>query len=469
MVPAFTPQNVSAIGPLIVIGCIYQTLGLVLALIIREFFWVPHRFRSGLVVAGIWSNWGDVPTAVILSITASAPFKSGDSDLGVAYMSIFILVFFVTLFPLGGHQMIARDFKGPDKEIREAKDALKKKQESRLYLVAKVLRVAFCRTRSAGRRPDVEELHEKQEPNESVPHHEQTEEEVISSPTVMEEDASGIVHRSQHAKHISFSGMSPIEHVSVIASDNVPPLSPRSVGHEAPDVMSLTPTVVIAATEKDFSKEKATEGRQPVATRTESVHSSTSFRITTHILRFLRSLISAPTIAIFIAFPIALVKPLKGLFVEVVDSPIPNAPDGKPPLYFVLDTANFLGGASIPLGLICLGAALAKLKMPNTRKSIPIGAIASMAIGKLVISPILGVLIVNGFVKIGFIDENDKVLRFVTMFFSGMPTATTQVLLTQVYSGTGEAEHLSPFLIPQYALMFISTTALTAYSLRTLF
>ena len=50
-----------------------------------------------------------------------------------------------------------------------------------------------------------------------------------------------------------------------------------------------------------------------------------------------------------------------------------------------------------------------------------------------------------------------------------MPTATTQVFMTQVYSGTGEAEALSPFLIPQYALMFVSTTALTAYSLHTLF
>lgn len=69
-----------------------------------------------------------------------------------------------------------------------------------------------------------------------------------------------------------------------------------------------------------------------------------------------------------------------------------------------------------------------------------------------------------------------------------MPTATTQVcilnpsiafgadcllhqqvFLTQVYSGTGEAEHLSAFLIPQYALMSVSMTALTAYTLRLLF
>lgn len=54
-------------------------------------------------------------------------------------------------------------------------------------------------------------------------------------------------------------------------------------------------------------------------------------------------------------------------------------------------------------------------------------------------------------------------------FFSCLPTATTQVFLTQVYSGTGDAEHLSSFLIPQYILMFISMTALTAYSLQLIF
>lgn len=69
IVPAFTPQNISAlgttaamhssgkltdmdVGPLITIGCIYQGLGLLIALFIREFYWVPHRFRNGLLVAG---------------------------------------------------------------------------------------------------------------------------------------------------------------------------------------------------------------------------------------------------------------------------------------------------------------------------------------------------------------------------------------------------------------------------------
>lgn len=53
-------------------------------------------------------------------------------------------------------------------------------------------------------------------------------------------------------------------------------------------------------------------------------------------------------------------------------------------------------------------------------------------------------------------------------FFSCVPTATTQVFLTQIYSGTGSADHLSAFLIPQYAIMFLSMTAMIAYTLSIL-
>lgn len=54
-------------------------------------------------------------------------------------------------------------------------------------------------------------------------------------------------------------------------------------------------------------------------------------------------------------------------------------------------------------------------------------------------------------------------------FCSCLPTATTQVYLTQVYSAEGDAQHLSAFLIPQYILMFISMVALTAYTLNLIF
>jgi predicted permease len=74
---------------------IYQIIGCFTSLAVAAFFWVPHRFRWGIVVAGIWGNYGDVPTAIIMSITAAAPFRPQDQTLAVAYIAAFLLVYMV--------------------------------------------------------------------------------------------------------------------------------------------------------------------------------------------------------------------------------------------------------------------------------------------------------------------------------------------------------------------------------------
>lgn len=464
IVPAFTSQNIGALGPLITIGCIYQGLGLFMALIIREFFWVPHRFRNGLLAAGIWANYGDVPTAVIMSVTSAAPFSPEDSNLGVAYVSAFILVFFITLFPMGGHHLIAMDFEGPDKEDDEVKEELQTRKRKRIMLLQNCLR--SFKLSSSKTIDDVEnspttpiedgrELKKEANQSECVT-------QVVPDRASLDELAS---ERRHHRRQVTFDPLVRANTLTGEVSEKAN-VSRAASTYAGQDVLSPTPTM-IAPTERDFDTGNAKMTNEKDGELVSSSRNPTS--PSRRAWNVFRSLISPATISMFLSFPIALVTPLKGLFVHLDNSPIPSAPDGQPPLYFIFDTANFLGAASIPLGLICLGAALAKLKVPKTWNSLPLGAIGWMAIGKLVVSPILGILIVNAFMKIGFIHEEDKVLRFVTMFFSCMPTATTQVFLTQVYSGTGEAEHLSAFLIPQYALMLVSTTALTAYSLHTIF
>ena len=72
------------------------------------------------------------------------------------------------------------------------------------------------------------------------------------------------------------------------------------------------------------------------------------------------------TIALTVALPCALVQPLKALFTEVdgwSGGRMPNAPDDKPPLSFILETASFLGGITIPSALILLGASTATLQV----------------------------------------------------------------------------------------------------------
>ena len=135
------------------------------------------------------------------------------------------------------------------------------------------------------------------------------------------------------------------------------------------------------------------------------------------VCHFLKTLFNPPSIAILVSFPIALVPKLKALFTPVPGAFIPPAPDGQPPLAFVLDATTFMGAASVPVGLICLGSALARLNLPKKGewRTLPLSAIGSLAAVKMVIMPVLGVLICQGLTNVGLISRDDKVLRFVCM------------------------------------------------------
>lgn len=103
-------------------------------------------------------------------------------------------------------------------------------------------------------------------------------------------------------------------------------------------------------------------------------------RIGKSVLKFLLSLISPPAISCLLSLLIALIPTLKALFVDNVPGiTMPDAPDGNPPLQWILDIANFggisrleilltVGGASVPTGLIVLGASLSTL---NFRHGLP--------------------------------------------------------------------------------------------------
>jgi predicted permease len=132
---------------------------------------------------------------------------------------------------------------------------------------------------------------------------------------------------------------------------------------------------------------------------------------------FLKSFFSPLTVSILVSFPIALIPKLKALFVYVPGTHMPSAPDGQPPLAFLMDTVSFIGGSAIPMGLICLGSSLARLNIPKRGewRKLPLGAIGTLAAGKLLITPVIGVLMCQGLTKVGFIPRDDKNLRFVCM------------------------------------------------------
>ncbi|KAF8510813.1 auxin efflux carrier [Hysterangium stoloniferum] len=402
IVPAFNSQNIKAMGPLVLVCLIYQVIGFFTSLLVSAIFWVPHRFRWGIIVAGVWGNYGDLPTAIIMSVTAAAPFKPEDQTLAVAYIAGFLLVFMITMFPMGGHHLVGKDFQGPDRPDPEVKISFVKKSKVMAAYLAQISQLScFVKKTDLEAQQIGPSLEEEKFPNEALG----------------QEESTSVKSDLEHAQ--------PGE----------------------------TPEFEIANTD---------------ATSKTAMTSTLPLRIFSKTAEFLRLVLSVPTAVVVIAFLISVIPALKALFVLLPSSP--TAPDGQPPLAFILDTATFLGGASVPLGLIGLGSALARINIPRSEwRKLPFGSIMGLALGRMVLQPVLGVLIVRGLTNVGVISEDDKVLQFVAIVFSCVPTATIQIFITQIHSGVGAVEHLPAYLVPQYGLMFLSCTILTAYTLHILF
>jgi len=78
--------------------------------------------------------------------------------------------------------------------------------------------------------------------------------------------------------------------------------------------------------------------------------------------------LSPPTISLVCSIIIGVIPQLRNLFVPADPSDpsfSPEAPDGLPPLSTIYDAAAFIGAASVPLGLIILGASIATIEIPR--------------------------------------------------------------------------------------------------------
>ncbi|OAX39402.1 hypothetical protein K503DRAFT_799695 [Rhizopogon vinicolor AM-OR11-026] len=168
-----------------------------------------------------------------------------------------------------------------------------------------------------------------------------------------------------------------------------------------------------------------------------------------------------------VSITVSKISVVKALFIpDVPGTNIPPAPDGQPPLAFTIDAAAFLGAANCPVELIIFGSAVASIPH-GIWISLPLGSIGALTVSKQLIMPALGIFICSGLLGQGSLTLQ---IKFSDIFVSCLPTAIAQVILIQAAcSDTGTAEHLVPFLLPQYIVMLCVMTASMAFTLILLF
>ncbi|KZT02260.1 uncharacterized protein LAESUDRAFT_763017 [Laetiporus sulphureus 93-53] len=403
VVPAFTSSNISALGPLFSIAFTYVGIGFLFGLLIREFFYVPRNFWQGIVVLCGMSNWGNLPSAIVSSIMTDSPINpDADPELGISYVAVFIVTYHFVFWITGVARSLSWDYLPDVPQNSEAERLYSWKEKPIGGFIARRIRRKRVPSRSSSVNPENVNIEADLERSEQK--NAKLEMDDTSSSMEAYDDS-----RQPSVQH-EISSTSPIQPVP--RSSPVPESVETSATHMPPPPFL----------------QRLKKALQPASAAVTPI-----------------------TCTLVISVPVSLIPDLKALFTPVTGGQIGQGRTGN-------HRSEFLGNMAVPLSLIILGASFARLKISRPFSGLPIMAMIAAAVAKMIVLPIIGIFVVQAMVRDRLIAKDALAERFVAMFLSGTPAAVNQLIVSNLYSTTGEVDTLSAFLLVQYVGMLFSST-----------
>lgn len=358
MVPSFNDSNIQNFGPLSLVAILFVVIGTGLFAILREIFYVPGDFQWGFLMLGAMSNWGNLPIAVVQSVGTETPFDpSKDQALGIAYIAVFILIMNAMFYGVGTYRICGWDFRDNRPEIPRTfagRMARRRRQLDGLFRwLARTKHTLALKRADSGL------------PNRTV---NEIEEGATTGVNTAGEERPAARRPTRAASQSSFPVMErvPSSHADVESlaweenAEKAPRTRTRSGTSTSRAGVAVALTVktkesniqeedeeIHVATERDAEKGETPTDKEKAEKRDEDQHSDVEvieerpkISVWRSILMAIRPMLTPATMGVIFSIPIALVQPLKALFVEVpgwTGTAIRNAPDGKPPLAFFFD------------------------------------------------------------------------------------------------------------------------------------
>lgn len=455
-------SNMRQVGVLALTAILYTAIGLTTGFIVRFVTKVPRGWRNGVLAAGAFSNWGDLPLVVIGTIVSAPPFGGAtDEAKGLAYVAVYMFVQSTIMFACNGIWLVSRDFNHP---------ADSREPESMMVKVRHIgNELTDLRRRAVQHHSKTDRSSTSTEDGENV-----------SQPSVHLDDSSNSLSRWESSKN----NIRPGESLGVARHRSTDSLDLRPVTSGVVDHGDIHATIDPSAITRvpstlPFTKSGHLSANESIGSSSSALNAENDGRGNTMSKRFswpkvrsnakagLIRLLSPPSVATISGFVIAVVPVLKALFVPVPGVSMPSAPDGKPPLDFLLDTTSFIGNASVPSSLLILGYSLSKL---NLSRLPALSSALVMACLKMVVTPIIAIAWMQFLASpTGLVDPGDLVLRLALVLPSAVPTATSLLYITQIFAPEGREENvqcLSVFLIVQYLFVGVTLTITVVYTLN---
>lgn len=462
-------SDIKFIGIIFFEGSILIAMGGLLGLATYFICASPKRWFGGLLAVCMFPNISDLPIAYLQTLSYSGNlFTVEEGDRGVAYICIFFACQVFYMYTLGFYRLILYDFR----------DQLSDSEK-------------FAGTRDDVKAEKMAGDRNSQDEEQKYPHDEHSPslsvEDNISRATenlIPEKFGSQISNKSGSKIMRSTSNADPLirsDSKSVISGHHSPALgrtSSRALDlrrQEHPDIHDLFKEYpnfeILHSRELEapplLNYDRAVEPREVTPGETQTTF---FIKATRYIKTMLESFLSPNSLAMIISLIIAMSPPLKALFVQT-SFKMPNAPDGLPPLSFMIDTTSYVGAASVPIGLLLFGATIARLKV---KKVVPgfWKTVLMVTAVRLIIFPIFGVGFTTGIANAGWYDGKD-LIRFVSVLEFSLPNATALIYFTSFQTDPLSEDHvqmdcLSLCLIAQYCVLFISLPFVVTFTLKVL-
>ena len=490
-------SDIKNLGIIFFTGTLLFIIGVGLSVLNKILTKSPKRWLGGLLSVGLFPNISDLPIAYLQTLSNGGNiFSKKDGDKGVAYVCIFLAAQVFYQFSLGLYRLIEWDFR---EELLKEEGEEEKKIESQANTIQ----------------------------NDNIEEQRSGSEDAIDETSMISSFSSNSIHKNNKG-----IGRTKSQSTSHLRSDDVNDQHSEFLRRYELQALQSNPRSTISSgsetSPSHVRSRRGSNGQGSISTHYYSLHlqpsitsgirrhksedisdvineyseyeewksqeirrvasnesgASTNLTVPTNdrygekqskfaklkmiLIETLKNFSAPNSASLIISIAIAMAPPLKALFVPS-NFYMPDAPDGQPPLSFIMDIASYIGAASVPLGLLLLGATISRLQVKKMPKGFWKTAVA-VTVSRLIILPIIGVGLTTGFYKGGWYGD-DKLIRFVSVLEFGLPSATALVYFTAFYTDPNSDDHLqmdclAVCLIFQYAILFITLPFLVSFTLK---
>lgn len=488
-------SDIKNLGIIFFTGTLLFVLGVGLSLLNKVVTKAPKRWFGGLLSVGLFPNISDLPIAYLQTLSKGGSILSlEEGDKGVAYVCIFLASQVFYQFSLGLYRLIEWDFREEllqDENEEKAIETPVNKSEMASNVPRSENHDIDNTSISSSISSNSSQMNDKEIDNNTRQNHRRN---------LRHSDQSKDDLNYQHNEFLRQHELHALHSAKSISSGSIIPTRTRSRrGSNGQTSISTNFYSLHLVPSSDLRRQKSEnisdvineyseyEGwKNQEIKRISSKSSHTSHPLETgsigsmsvqpskkakyrHIfIQMLKNFAAPNSVSLIVSIIIAMSPPLKALFVKS-SFYIPNAPDNQPPLSFIIDIASYVGAASVPLGLLLLGATISRLRIKLMPKGFWKTAVA-VTVSRLIILPIIGVGLTTAFYKGGWYGD-DKLIRFVSVLEFGLPSATALVYFTAFYTDPTSDNHLqmdclAVCLIFQYSILFITLPFLVSFTLK---